>query len=395
MIILAIETSCDETAICLLKTEGKFPKARYEILANFLHSQVDIHKVYGGVFPSLAKREHAKTLVPLTKSALTEVKKSGIKMHKPEKPNQEVINKVSEILKREEGLSTAFIDLLSDNEWPEIDLIAVTKGPGLEPALWVGVSYAKALAYTLDCPVVPVNHMEGHILSAIYDMIETESLFDIKFPALSLLISGGHTEFILMSDWYKYKKIGSTKDDAVGEAFDKVARLLELPYPGGPEISREAERARRNNLPKWNPPLPRPMLNSPDLNLSFSGLKTAVRYAITNRQLERDEKATLCREFEDSVSEVILKKTRRALTETKANTLIVGGGVSANQHIRRCLETELLESHKHVSVYFPEPEVATDNAIMIALCGHAHSEVAHTPRSAQNIQANGNLSFPD
>ena len=239
---------------------------------------------------------------------------------------------------------------------------------------------------------MPVNHIEGHILASIFDIERDDQLAEISLPAISLLISGGHTELILMNEWGHYEKIGQTLDDAVGEAYDKVARMLDIPYPGGPEIGRLAGLARQQKLPTYAD-LPRPMLNSDDLNFSFSGLKTAVRYKVADQVLTEEEKQALARDFEDAVTEVLLKKATRALTEYGAKTFIVGGGVSANQHLRQSFNAKLLESHPDVTVYFPHRAMSTDNSVMIALAGHARAAGALAPAAGQLIKADGNRSL--
>ncbi len=390
MRILSIETSCDETAVSVVEATGEFPDATYEIIGNALYSQIETHKEYGGVFPALAKREHIKTVVPMLKQALQEAELLSATEQSLDAPLREKLEKT---LEREEGLAVELIEFFETYEIPRIDLIAVTSGPGLEPALWVGINFAKALGAILKAPVVPINHMEGHILASLFDVVEDNALAPVSFPALALLISGGHTELVLLKDWVAYEKVGQTKDDAVGEAFDKVARMLGLPYPGGPEISKKAKEARERNLPPYKHDLPRPMLNSHDLNFSFSGLKTSVRYAIEGKELTEDEVKALCRDFEDTVAEVLLKKTRDALTQYGAATLIIGGGVSANEYIRRTFQSELLTSHPDVEVYIPQPKLSTDNSIMIALAGHAHKEHASTAGAIALIKADGNKSL--
>jgi len=389
MLILAIETSCDETAISILKAEGDFPHATYEILGDALWSQIDIHREYGGVFPALAKREHAATIVPMLEKALAESNltspDSGFSL------TTEDETYIHELLQREEGLADQLLTFHREHGGLPIDLIAVTNGPGLEPALWVGVNFAKALAFLWKTPIVPINHMEGHILASIYDADRDNQLSDITFPAISLLISGGHTELILMRDWGTYEKIGQTRDDAVGEAFDKVARLVGIPYPGGPEIGRLAGEARKRKLPQFAK-LPSPMLHSDDLDFSFSGLKTAVRYAVQNKQLTPDDIAAVARDFEDAVATVLVKKVQTAIETHTAKTLIVGGGVSANKHIKQLIEATLLTTHSDVTCYFPQPGLATDNSIMIALAGHARATSALTA-TGNTISANGNRSL--
>jgi len=375
MIILSIETSCDETAVSIIEALGEFPHAHYEVLGNALLSQTEIHREFGGVYPNLAKREHAATLVPMLEKALRQAKLP----HAPRRglfPEEKA--RVREILARESGLAENLLTFYDEYDTPAINLIAVTNGPGLEPALWVGISCAQALSYVWDIPVVPVNHMEGHILASVFD---GRRLPDLAFPALSLLISGGHTELVLMRDWQSYECVGQTRDDAVGEAFDKVARMLGLPYPGGPEISTLAAAARAEKLPAFTT-LPRPMLDSGDLDLSFSGLKTAVRYAVADHELSETDKKAIARDFEDVVTEVLLKKTERALDETGAQSLILGGGVSANTYIRKNCEHYFGATHPHVDVYLPDPALSTDNSIMIALAGHAR---AHEARQSHEV----------
>lgn len=397
MLILSIETSCDETAVSLVRTSGDFPHATYEVLGNGLWSQIDVHREYGGVFPALAKREHAATIVPMLEKAWAE---SGLERadYSPQ-PDAETEAAVREMLNREPSLAEQLFTFHQEHGALPVDLIAVTSGPGLEPALWVGVNFARALAILWDTPVVPTNHMEGHILASIFDAERDDQLADISFPAISLLISGGHTELIFMRNWGDYEKIGQTRDDAVGEAFDKVARLMGIPYPGGPEISKRAAEARKRKLPAFAE-LPTPMLHSGDLDFSFSGLKTAVRYAVQDKiniseqdTLSDDEIAAVARDFEDAVTTVLVKKTIDAIETHGATTLIVGGGVSANRHIKQVMEAKLLTEHPEVTAYFPPPGLSTDNSIMIALAGHARQDSALTPRGTDVLRADGNKSL--
>lgn len=389
MIILSIETSCDETAISVVKATGEFPHATYDILGDALWSQIDIHAEYGGVFPALAKREHARIIVPMLEQALDE---SGIDSEADVLVDAILENKIRTLLEREPNLADALLNFHKKNGAPEVSLIAVTNGPGLEPALWVGVNFAKAISLLWDTPVVGVNHMEGHILASVYDADRDNQLSDINFPAISLLISGGHTELILIKDWGDYKKIGQTRDDAVGEAYDKVARLIGVPYPGGPEVARLAGEARKLKLPQYAE-LPSPMLHTKDLDFSFSGLKTAVRYAVQDKELTDNDKSAVARDFEDAVTAVIVKKSLSAIDEFGAKTLIVGGGVSANTHIKRSLETLLLNEYPDVISYFPAPGLSTDNSIMIALAGHARANKAMLPTGTDVIRADGNKSL--
>ena len=388
MRILSIETSCDETAVSIVEATGEFPHATYEILGNALWSQIDIHREYGGVFPMLAKREHVATIVPMLEKALTEADLETA----PSTVDEHLETEIRNLLTREPALADTLLAFHTEHGAPQIDLIAVTSGPGLEPALWVGVNFARALALLWNTPIVPVNHMEGHVLSSVFDIERDDMLSDITFPTISLLISGGHTELILMKDWGHYEKIGQTRDDAVGEAYDKVARLVGLPYPGGPEIAKRAEIARKEKLPEFTK-LPTPMLNSGDLDFSFSGLKTAVRYAVQEKELTETEVCAIARDFEDAVATVLIKKSLAAVEQNGAQTLIVGGGVSANQHLKRMFEATFLEKAQDVTVYFPQPKLSTDNSIMIALAGHARAKNALAPRGADIIRADGNKSL--
>lgn len=397
MIILGIETSCDESAVSLLQIEERNSLPHVHILGNELISQIDIHAQYGGVFPMMAKREHAKNLVPLLDRLLKKTNLSGDE----QKLSPENRDKILTILQREPELAAALIPFLEKTPRPKIDLISVTSGPGLEPALWVGLSFAQALSLVWDIPIHAANHMEGHIVSAtLQDASFTSSvaLRTIQFPALALLISGGHTELIHVSNFGSYKLLGQTRDDAVGEAFDKVARILGLPYPGGPEISKLAKIARDANLDKEKysiPKLPRPMIHSGDLDFSFAGLKTAVLYLVQELKktapLTQEQKQVIACEFEDAVTEVLTTKTSEALDEIGAAELIIGGGVIANTHIRNAFEKLCVE--RNILLHLPHKELTTDNALMIALAGYFHKDSAkmYHAELGEKIIAQGNL----
>ena len=384
MKILAIETSCDETAVAIIEGTGGVGSNSISILSNTLLSQAKLHAEFGGVYPSLAKREHAKNLVPLCRLAISD---AGM-LHK----NEEVISNTKKeelinLLEREPELYDSLLDFLSTHKKPDIDHIAVTEGPGLEPALWVGINFAKALSLIWDITIIPINHMEGHIFASL--LSEETELGKVEFPALSLLISGGHTELVLIKDWFQYELIGSTRDDAVGEAFDKVARMLYLSYPGGPEIARIANEARIENR-KSTYSLPRPMLQSGDCDFSFSGLKTAVLYKIKEiENLTPSMKQEFAREFEEAVVEILITKTQKAIEKYRTKTLILGGGVSANTEIRNAFK-ELFKNHYPDSLlYLPRRELSTDNAIMIAVAGLLRS--SHKQKNISDIKADGNL----
>ena len=407
--ILAIETSCDETAVAVLECEGRFENPKFKILGNSLLSQIEIHKKYGGVFPSLAKREHAKNLVPLLENTL---KQSSfyLEARLPSKISDKKIKEIEKILEREPELFEKMKELLSKIEIPKIDAIAVTYGPGLEPALWVGLNFAKALSVFWDKPLIPVNHMEGHIFSVLMNR-ENVSKSSIQFPAISLLVSGGHTELVLVKDWLNYEIVGQTRDDAVGEAFDKVARMLGLPYPGGPQISALAEMSRINadktqiNADKKFPhksassphmsvfQLPRPMINTDNFDFSFSGLKTSVLYKIKKLpELTDGIKKEIAREFEDAVVDVLVSKTKKALQKYNAKTLIIGGGVVANKQIRQEF-TKLTEKQK-IKLMLPENSLSTDNAVMIGIAGYFNF-IKNKPKKfslkKDNLKVKGNL----
>lgn len=389
MRILGIETSCDETAIAVLECEGE-RSAEVRVLGNALLSQIDVHQEYGGVFPALAKREHAKNLVPILQAALSEAE---LLYEDTQALANDVETAVGELLAREGDLAVDLLEFLKESEVPNVDAIAVTAGPGLEPALWVGVNFAKALALAWNKPIVAVNHMEGHLLSALLTEKDMRSYVmpEIAQPLLALLISGGHTELVLMEDWLSYRLVGSTRDDAVGEAFDKVARMLGLPYPGGPEISKFAERARERG--GENPyTLPRPMLNDPACDFSFSGLKTAVLYLVKDKDLTETDKENVALAFEDAAADVLYAKTLRALTETGARTLAIGGGVSANTHIKRTFQERLAEDRTDVTLCIPPTFLTSDNAIMIALAGYYHAQAGNFADAA-TLRANGNLAL--
>ena len=388
MNILSIETSCDETAISIVKASGDLLNPSFELLANALFSQIELHKQYGGVFPNLAKREHSKNLVPLLEKVLNE---SNISMTLNKSCDFE---KIKETLSREVELYEKLFDFLKtlNNKKPDIDLIVVTEGPGLAPALWVGISFAKALSLAWNIKVLGENHMKGHIVSALEikdkKSDKEEETNKIDFPAIALLISGGHTEIVHMQNWAEYKILGQTLDDAVGEAFDKVARMLGMPYPGGPEVSKMAKIAREENIEK-KIKLPRPMIKSDDLNFSFSGLKTAVLYTVEKNHLTQEFIKDICREFEESVTEVLIYKIEKALVKSDAKTLIVGGGVISNTYIRENLERTIKDKFPNVKLKIAQKNLTTDNAVMIAMAGYI-SFISGKNISSE-IKAVGNL----
>lgn len=389
MILLSIETSCDETAVSIVKSaRGK--QTRFEILSHKILSQIDLHKQYGGVFPALAKREHAKAITQLIAEALEESELLQERTNTYHLPHAHK-HKLEMLLVREPEMFRALTVLFEGIQKPKIDAIAVTSGPGLEPALWVGINAALAMYHVWDIPIYPINHMEGHIVASL--LAKDGNVYEIaspSFPTVALLVSGGHTEIIRITGKRKYACIGKTKDDAVGEAFDKVARLLDLPYPGGPHISKLAERARDNNIivPE-ELRLPRPMLHSGDLSFSFSGLKTAVMTRVKKAApLSDKQKEAIALEFENSVTDVLVAKTKQAIYEAGAKSLILGGGVSANKNIRRALEALALQ--EHVELYLPDLELSGDNGLMIAATGLLQIESNAQPKV--KVVANGSWS---
>jgi N6-L-threonylcarbamoyladenine synthase len=392
MILLAIETSCDETAVSIVK-RARGNRVRFEVLSHKVLSQVDLHAQYGGVFPALAKREHAKALTQLIAECLHE---AGLLIERKHVHHISHANrkKLETLLEREPEMLSAMKVMFEGIQKPSLDAIAVTMGPGLEPALWVGINGALALRTVWNIPLYAINHMEGHVIAST--LIEKDGTYEIpelSFPAVALLISGGHTELVRIPKWRSYKVIGKTKDDAVGEAFDKTARLLDLPYPGGPEISKLAELARKESLiVDEDLRLPRPMLHSGDLHFSLSGLKTAVLTRVNKRKpLDETAKKMIALEFENAVTDVLVAKIKQAIYETKAMTLIVGGGVSANTHIRFALKQ--LADTEGFSLFVPDRKLSTDNGLMIASVGLLH--IAHEEKPKSKLKASGSWSIED
>jgi len=311
MRVLGIESSCDETGVALYDTEAG-------LLAHALHTQMAMHAEYGGVVPELASRDHIRRVRPLTEACLAE---AGVTLQ-------------------------------------DIDAIAYTQGPGLGGALLVGAGFANALAVGLGKPVIAVHHLEGHLLSPLLATPRPD------FPFLALLVSGGHTQIMAVRGVGQYEILGETLDDAAGEAFDKTAKLLGLPYPGGPLLSKLAEEGDPARFE-----LPRPMLHSPNLDMSFSGLKTAVLTLVREQGEDLGDtfKAHAARAFQEAIVEVLVKKSLKAMKQTGLKQLVVAGGVGANKQLRNTLNDEA--RRKRFRVYYPELEFCTDNGAMIALAG--------------------------
>ena len=377
MRILAIETSCDETAICMLEATETPTGVEFCVINNITHTQLE-HVEFGGVFPAIAKREHLINLPIIL---------------------EKIMDSLPPLLEGE-----------SREAGGGVDVICVTNGPGLEPALWCGIVFAKELGEKWHIPVVPVNHMEGHILSVLVPTSPDSAaqnhplhyggegsysfVFenDIQFPALALLISGGHTELVLVNTIGDYKIIGKTRDDAVGEAFDKVGRMLNLPYPGGPEISKLA--AQFSGEKKLE--LPRPMFHTQDYDFSFSGLKTAVLYHVQGlgENISDQDKQEIAHEFQHAVADVLIKKTNKAIEEFGIQTLIIGGGVAASSFIINSFQENLDKNFPETKLLAPTKGLTGDNALMIALAGYF--KVQKNPDAIYNvddIKAIGNLSL--
>lgn len=390
MRILSIETSCDETALSVVNVENNESNPVFSILADEVISQIDIHREFGGVFPAVAKREHVRIILPLFIKTLRDA-------HLYKEGRTDInVKAIEQLFSHEQELCANFITTISNLAKPDLDCIAVTVGPGLEPALWVGINFARALATVWNIPLIPVNHMEGHVVSVIAQQKEnTFQSAPIEFPALSLLVSGGHTELVLIRDWLEYEKIGQTKDDAVGEAFDKVARILGLPYPGGPEISKLANQYSSASDPRTSAfKLPRPMLHSKDYDFSYSGLKTSVLYAVKALgELTENKKSMIAYEFQNAAIEVLVKKTLRAVKEFNIKTLMVGGGVANNTFLQNELRKAIHEHDSSIYVYFPRKDFSTDNSLMIAVAGYYQFEKNKKGADIASVRAQGNLSL--
>ncbi len=382
MRILAIETSCDETAISIVDFRGE---KKFYLLSDSVLSQAEIHKKYGGVYPALAKREHINNIFPLILASLEQAGFLDERKRKKKIPESKK-KKIQKFLDRDEDNFENLIFLFENYNKPKIDKIAVTYGPGLEIALWTGFNIARSLAEIWDVDLIPVNHMEGHIYSSLI-RFESGKLYKVlkpKYPALSLLISGGHTELVLIKKDGKYEKIGQTLDDAVGEAYDKTARLLKMSYPGGPEISKKASEFKGK---KTEIVLPRPMLKNKNYDFSFSGLKTAVLYLVRSRKkITESFKRELSFEFENAVSEILLKKSFDYIDKNEIKSLIIGGGVSANNRIRREFKKEAKK--RGVEIFLPDKKYTGDNALMIAIASFFISKGNRLKKNIKKVDGN-------
>ncbi len=305
---LGIETSCDETAIAIYDSKDG-------IIGESIHSQMEVHAEYGGVVPELASRDHCLKIVNVLK------------------------------------------DALGNNSIDGIDQVAYTSGPGLLGALLIGESFAQGLSTALDIPLISINHLEGHLMSPMMEFPE------IKMPFICLLVSGGHSMIVDVKEKGNYEIIGQSQDDAVGEAFDKVAKLLDLPYPGGPHIEKLALEGNPNAYD-----FPRPMIHSDNLDISLSGLKTAVLYTVQKiKDLDQSKKADIAASFQKAVTDLLVVKIKKAVEETNRKDVIIAGGVAANKFIRN--EFKKLEDSLDIKVYYPDLKYCGDNAAMIAFVG--------------------------
>ena len=339
-------------------------------MSNIVSSQVKIHRKYGGVWPFLAKREHQRNLPVVLNKAL---QKAGFANSKFQIPNSKQIqNSKLQILK----------------SIPKIDLIAVTIGPGLEPCLWVGVNFAKDLAKREKIPIFPINHIEAHIYANWLDSSEIK----IEFPAICLVVSGGHTQLILMKNHGQYKILGETRDDAAGECFDKVARILGLGYPGGPAIAALAAKFKVQSS-KFKIKLPRPMLNQKNYDFSFSGLKTAVLYDFKSRSPKiRKSKIyiqEIAKEVQQAIIDVLIQKTLKAAKDYKVKSIILGGGVTANEELRKQFKEKIKREIPNSKFYIPDSKFCTDNAAMVALTTYYHWLKRKKP-NLKKIEADAN-----
>ncbi len=333
--ILAIETSADETGAAV--AECRPASSQIKLLSNIVYSQIAAHRKTGGIVPEVAARAHIPKVLPAIKLALKKARTN-----------------------------------LAD-----ITAIAVTAGPGLITSLMVGVDTAKTLAYALNLPLIPINHLEGHLLSALSGQERKTKNTKIKtFPALGLVVSGGHTMLVLIKDIGRYKIIGETLDDAAGEAFDKIAKILDLPYPGGPPLARLAAQGDPKTFD-----FPRPMLNQKNYDFSFAGLKTAVLYLLLDRKksgaTSDNLKADVAASAQQAIVDVLTEKTRRAAKQYRVKTILIGGGVAANQKLRQTLAKRIKNEMPNTVYCIPSTDLATDNAAMIALAAGYHFMQAH------------------
>jgi N6-L-threonylcarbamoyladenine synthase len=334
MIFLSIETSCDETAIALVEARGGLVTPQFKILKNLVASQIKIHAPFGGIVPNLAKREHLRNLPIL------------------------------------------FDKLKTKNQKLKVDIVAVTVGPGLEPCLWTGINFARRVGRELTTKLIGASHLEGHLYSFLLSQKANPGLF----PAIALIVSGGHTILLLMDDLVHYKKLGETRDDAVGECFDKAARLLKLPYPGGPEIEKIAKDGNSTFID-----FPRPMLSQKNYDFSFSGLKTSVLYYLRdNKDVKIEDVAA---SFQAAAFDVLISKTLRAAKEYKAKSVLISGGVASNLSLIKDFKLRIKKEKLKINFFVPPKKFCTDNAAMIAVAGY----INYLGNVSRRLTARGSL----
>lgn len=355
MYILGIDTSCDDTAVSIVEIlNPKSKNTNFRILSNIVSSQVKLHSKYGGVYPMLAKREHQRNLPVVFKKALRK------------------------------------------GQGKQFDLIGVTVGPGLEPCLWQGINFAKEIARKYKKPLIPVNHIEAHIVA---NLVGENSKFNLPneekksklFPAICLVVSGGHTQIILVKDIGKYKLIGETRDDAAGECFDKTARILGLSYPGGPVVAKMANKSKIQNS-KYKIILPRPMIYTRDYDFSFSGLKTAVLYGFkgSKSKIKKSKNyiRAMCHEIQQAIIDVLIHKTIKAAKDFKSRSIILGGGVAANDELKKQFASKINCGLSNVKFFVPPKNLCTDNAVMIAVAAYFNR---NKKTDLRKLKADGNL----
>jgi N6-L-threonylcarbamoyladenine synthase len=340
MIILGIETSCDETSAALIEAGKKDNKVK--LLSNVISTSLSLHAKTGGIIPEIAAREQLKYILPVIEDAIK-------KINNPQK---------------------------------NIDEIAVTVGPGLIGSLLVGVETAKTLSYIWNKPIIPVNHLFGHIYA---NWIESEDKRKLVFPAIALIVSGGHTDLLLMKNHDETVWLGGTRDDAAGEAFDKTGRILNLPYPAGPLIEKLAQKENKDFYY-----FPKPLIDSSDFDFSFSGLKTAVLREVQNtKNLDSNTTSKICYSLQQAIFEVLITKTLKATQKFKAKSILLGGGVSANQSLRKEFEIKIETLNLKIPLFIPQKWLCTDNAAMIAAAGFYKNENS----TWKDISANPELYF--
>jgi N6-L-threonylcarbamoyladenine synthase len=355
MTILGIETSCDETSAALIKTPEK--DAKVELISNVIASSLELHAKTGGIIPEVAAREQVKFIIPVIEEAISSLK----------------------------------------NPKREIDAIAVTYGPGLIGSLLVGVETARTFAYTWNKPLIPVNHLFGHIYAnwlianSEPQIVNNHKPYaishtpNIEFPAIALIVSGGHTDLVLMRGHRNVTWLGGTRDDAAGEAFDKTGRLLGLPYPAGPTIEKLASKINKDLYH-----FPRPLIGSGDFDFSFSGLKTAIlREVQKTKQLDEQTIAEICYSLQQAIFDVLIKKTFAAAEKYNAKSIVLGGGVAANQTLKTRFESEISNQKSSIQLFVPDKKLCTDNAAMIATAGFFN----HEATGWKEVSANPELYF--